>query len=127
MATEAAEVKAQEATYQLTQCSRKADRKSATLTKEIAAQVEMRERVEESMKDEQREMNRQQRLSNKHDRQLQIEKAALQHQQTLCLSMTDRLVHEHKVIRDERDKFKKSMCAARKRRQGDRTVFFFCA
>jgi hypothetical protein len=89
MATEAAQVQAQEATNQLTQCSRKADRKSATLTKEIAAQVEMRKRVEESMKDEQREMNRQQRLSNKHDRKLQIEKAALQHQQTLCLSMTD--------------------------------------
>jgi hypothetical protein len=35
-------------------------------------------------------MNRQQRLSNKRDRKLQIEKAALQHQQTLCLSMTDR-------------------------------------
>ncbi len=61
MATEAAQVQAQEATYQLTQCSRKADRNSATLTKEIAAQVEMRKRVEKSMKDEQREMNRQQR------------------------------------------------------------------
>jgi hypothetical protein len=122
MAKEAAQVQAQQVTYELTQCSRKADLNSATLTKEIAAQVEKRKRVEESMENGQREMNRQQRLSNKHDRQLQIDKAALQHQQTLCLSMTDRLVHERKVIRDEREEYKKSMCAARKGREGDREV-----
>jgi hypothetical protein len=122
MATEAAQVQAQQATYALTQCSRKAELNSAKLTKEIAAQVEKRKRVEESMKDGQREMDRQQRLSNKHDRQLQIDKAALQHQQTLCLSMTDRLVHERKVIRDEREQFKKRVCTVTKGRQEDREV-----
>ena len=99
MATEVIQFQAQQATYELTAWARKAELQNDKLTKEIAVQVHKRKRVEESMENGKRELERQQRLINKHDRQLHIDQAALEHKQTLCLSMTDRLVYERKVIR----------------------------
>jgi hypothetical protein len=122
MATEAAKVEAQVAIAALRQCSRKAEKNNAKLSKEIATQVHKRKRAEDSMEEVQRDSYRQQRLSNKHDRQLQIDKAASQHQQSLCLSMSDRLVYEQQSIRDKRQQFKKSMCAVTKGLQVDTKV-----
>jgi hypothetical protein len=72
MATEVIQFQAQQATYELTAWARKAELQNDKLTKEIAVQVHKRKRVEESMEDGKRELERQQRLINKHDRQLQI-------------------------------------------------------
>ncbi len=96
MATKVAQLQAQQTTYEFTHWARKAELQSERLTKEVAVQVQKRKRVEDSIEDGKREIERQQRLSNKHERQLQIDTAALQHQQTLCLSMTDRLMYEQK-------------------------------
>ena len=122
MATEVAQFQAQQATYELTAWARKAELQNDKLTKEIAVQVHKRKRVEDSMEDGKRELERQQRLINKHDRQLQIDQAALEHQKTLCLSMTDRLVYERTVIREEREKVKKRFSALKKGRQEDKDV-----
>ena len=122
LATEVIQFQAQQATYELTAWARKAELQNDKLTKEIAVQVHKRKRVEESMENGKRELERQQRLINKHDRQLHIDQAALEHQQTLCLSMTDRLVYERKVIREEREKVKKTFSALKKGRQEDKDV-----
>ena len=122
MATEVAQFKAEQAAYELTHWARKAELQSAKLTKEVAVEVQKRKRVEESMEDGKRELERQQRLSSKHERQLQIDKAALEHQQSLCLSMTDRLAHEQKVTREEREKLKKTFSAVKKGRQEEKEV-----
>jgi hypothetical protein len=122
MATEVAQFKAEQAAYELTHWARKAELQSAKLTKEVAVEVQKRKRVEESMEDGKRELERQQRLSSKHERQLQIDREALEHQQFLCLSMTDRLAHEQKVTREEREKLKKTFSAVKKGRQAEKQV-----
>jgi hypothetical protein len=103
MATEAAQLQAKQATYELTHWARRAELESERLAKEVAVQVQKRKRVEDGVEDGKREIERQQRLSKKHERQLRIDKAALEYQQTLCLSMTDRLVYEQKLTREARE------------------------
>ncbi len=110
----------------MTHWARKAELESERLTKEVAVQVQKRKRVEDSMEDGKREIERKQRLSQKNERQFQIDKAALDHQQTLCLSMTDRLVYEQKLTREAREKLKKTISAVTKGRQEEKKVSTIC-
>jgi hypothetical protein len=80
--------------------------------------------MEESMETQVREMNMLQREGHKKQRTLDVERASLEQQQSVCNATEARLVHERKLLGAERVQIKGSLTTVRHRRQGERKVSF---
>jgi len=89
---------------------------------ELREQGDELQRVEESMVAQVRVMDVLQRAANKQQRQMDVDRATLDQQQSLCEATTARLVHERQLLGVERVKLKSSLTTARHRRDSDRSV-----
>ncbi len=67
-------------------------------------------------------MEQLQREANRKQRQLKLDQEHLQQQQSLCISQSDRLGHERKLLGVERLKLQGSTTRAKKVRNNDRLV-----
>jgi len=63
-----------------------------------------------------------QRAAHKQQRQMDVDRATLDHQQALCEATTARLVHERELLGVERVKLKSSLTTARHRRERESSV-----
>ncbi len=113
---------AEQAKYDLVKLNKRATNKRQKLEREL-------QKVDDSLLQKGREMDVLQREGNKHQRQLDVDRAALEQQQTLFVSQSERLVHERKMLFADSLKLKASMTLAAKGRQQERYVsvgFFGC-
>ena len=92
------------------------------MEKEIAQQAQELFRVDESIEQRVRDVQQLQREANKKQRQLDIDRDQLQQQQSLCVSQSDRLSHERKLLGVERLKLQGTTTRAKKGRIRDRLV-----
>ena len=123
MAVESANAEAEHAKYELIRLGKTENYKRLKLEKEIAQQAQELFRVDEIIEQRVRDVQQLQREANKKQRQLDIDRDQLQQQQSLCVSQSDRLSHERKLLGVERLKLQGSTTTrAKKGRNHDRLV-----
>jgi hypothetical protein len=89
---------------------------------EVKAQGEELQRIEESVQARVRTMDMLQRVVDKKQRYMDVERGMLEQQQSVALATPARLAHARKLLGAERVKMKGSLTTARELRQGERTV-----
>ena len=122
MAVEAANAVAEQATYELIRFEKTQNNKRQKLEKEIVQQAEELLRVDACIEQRERDVDKLQREANRKHRQLDIDRDHLQQQQSLCVSQSDRLSHERKLLGVERLKLQGTTTRTKKGRLRDRLV-----
>jgi hypothetical protein len=113
---------AEHAKYELIRLGKTENNKRQKLEKEIVQQAQELLRVDECIEQRVRDGEQLQREANRKQRQLELDREHLQQQQSLCISQSDQLSHERKLLGVERLKLQGSTTRAKKGRNHDRLV-----